>query len=364
MKLRVGVIFGGRSGEHEVSLNSANSVINALDRDKFDVVPIGITKTGRWLAGAKPSEVLAQGAFDPKLVPVALVADPSSQQIIPISDESIDLGALDVVFTVLHGTFGEDGTIQGLLELANIPYVGSGVLGSAAGMDKIIMKAIFAQAGLPQARFMAVSRKRWETSSEEVVKELETAIGYPCFVKPANLGSSVGISKSRNREELYSALNLAAQFDRRLVVEEFVDGREIEVAVMGNDEPMASLPGEILPCNEFYDYKAKYIDGNSGLVIPAELSEQTTKQIREFAVKAFLSLDCAGLARADFFVRRSDGAVLINEVNTMPGFTQISMYPKLWEATGIPYTQLLSRLIELAIERHTDRNRNKTSFDI
>ncbi|MDA8441209.1 MAG: D-alanine--D-alanine ligase, partial [Peptococcaceae bacterium] len=259
---------------------------------------------------------------------------------------------------------GEDGSIQGLLELADIPYVGAGVLGSAVGMDKIIMKNLFAQAGLDQAEYLSFTRKEWETKSAEVLDQIEVGLGYPCFVKPANLGSSVGISKAHDRESLQHALALAAQFDRRIVVEEFIAGREIEVSILGNDVPVASLPGEILPCNEFYDYKAKYIDGNSGLVIPAKLPQSITESVRESAIKAFNSLDCAGLARADFFVTTKENRVLINEINTMPGFTQISMYPKLWEASGLTYPNLLDKLIELALERHAEKNKRKTSFEL
>ncbi len=361
-KLRVGVIFGGRSGEHEVSLNSANSILTALDREKYDVVPIGITKAGRWLIGAEPSQVLAEGEFDPELIPAALIPDPSEAQLVPLAGGKAN--SIDVIFPVLHGTYGEDGTMQGLLELANIPYVGSGVLGSAAGMDKIVMKRIFAQVGLPQGRFLAFTRKQWESSAEPVLAEVENGLGYPCFVKPANMGSSVGISKARDRSGLVRALEVAARYDRRIVVEEFIEGREIEVSVLGNDEPVSSLPGEIIPCNEFYDYKAKYIDGDSALIIPAELPDATVESIRRYAVRAFTALDCAGLARVDFFVSRMDGTVLINEVNTMPGFTSISMYPKLWEASGVPYGELLDKLIELALERHREKNRSKTTYEL
>lgn len=363
-KMRVGVLFGGRSGEHEVSLNSAKSVINALDPEKFEVVPIGITKQGRWLLGTDPVQVLANGGFDSKLVPVALIPDPVEPRLIPPEGGKGALGSVEVIFPVLHGTFGEDGTIQGLLELANLPYVGSGVLGSAAGMDKIIMKQVFAQVGLAQARFLAFTRKQFEHEPLRVLEEIENILGYPCFVKPANMGSSVGISKAHNRFELEAAMALGAKYDRRLVVEEFVDAREVEVAVLGNDDAVASVPGEVIPCNEFYDYKAKYIDGDSALIIPAQMSEESIRAIQSAAVKAFKALDCAGLARVDFFVDRRDGRVLINEVNTLPGFTDISMYPKLWEASGLSYPELLGKLIDLALERHKDKNRSKTSFEL
>lgn len=363
-KLRVGVLFGGRSGEHEVSVNSANSVLNAIDPEKFEAVPIGITKAGRWLLGAHPSQVLAQGGYDSKLVAVTLIPDPTEAKLKAVSDGNAEMSSLDVIFPVLHGTYGEDGTIQGLFELANIPYVGSGVLGSAVGMDKIIMKHIFAQVGLPQARFLAFTRKQFERAPQGVLEEVEQGLGFPCFVKPANMGSSVGISKAHNRSELQRALETAAKYDRRMLVEEFVEAREIEVSVLGNDEPIASVPGEIIPCNEFYDYKAKYIDADSTLIIPADLPVDTVDTVRSAAVKAFQALDCAGLSRVDFFVTKRDGRVLINEVNTLPGFTNISMYPKLWEASGIPYSQLLGKLIELAIERHQDKNRSKTTFEL
>jgi D-alanine-D-alanine ligase len=362
-KLRVGVLFGGRSGEHEVSLNSANSILNALDREKYEIVPIGITKQGSWLLGADPAKILAEGKFDGELIPATLVPDPNTNKLLSLSDGA-DLAEIDVIIPVLHGTYGEDGTVQGLFELANIPYVGAGVLGSATGMDKIVMKSVFAAAGLPQARYVGLLRKEWEQAQENVLMTVEQELGYPCFVKPANLGSSVGISKAHNREELTRAINVACEYDRRIVVEEFIDGREIEVGVLGNDEPKVSVLGEIVPCNEFYDYKAKYIDGDSALIIPAEISRAACEQIREIAAKAFRALDCAGLSRVDFFVTKAEGEIYINEVNTMPGFTKISMYPKLWEATGIPYSELLSKLIDLAIERHADKNRSKTTFDL
>ncbi len=361
-KLRVGVLFGGRSGEHDVSLNSANSVLQFLNKDRYEAMPIGITKQGRWLIGADPAKVLAQGVFESEL-PVTLVPDPNESGLIPLAGGA-QVTQLDVIFPVLHGTYGEDGTVQGLLELANIPYVGSGVLGSAAGMDKLVMKSVFASQGLPQARYIGVLRKEWEKNPDNVAAKVEQELGFPCFVKPANLGSSVGISKARNREELAQACNQACLYDRRIVIEEYIDGREIEVSVLGNDDPIVSVPGEIVPCNEFYDYKAKYINGDSDLIIPAELSEATIAEIQKLAVIAFRSLDCAGLARVDFFVTKSGGKVVLNEVNTMPGFTNISMYPKLWEATGIPYSELLSKLIELALERHADKNRSKTSFEV
>ncbi|OAT85212.1 D-alanine--D-alanine ligase [Desulfotomaculum copahuensis] len=362
-KKRVAVIFGGRSGEHEVSLNSAASVMDALDREVYEVLPVMITREGRWLAGVEPARALAGGEAGG--VPVTLPADPACEGFVHTEDDGGPAGRvggrIDVVIPVLHGTFGEDGTVQGLLELANIPYVGAGVMASAVGMDKIIMKTVFAQNGLPQVKFRHFLRTDWERERDAVLEDVEQ-LGYPCFVKPVNLGSSVGISKARNRGELVQAINLAAGYDRKVIVEEFVDAREVEVAVLGNDYPVASLPGEIIPLNEFYDYEAKYVEGRSRLIIPAPLPPETMLQIQKLAVRVFKALDCAGMARVDFFVRRSDGTVLVNEINTIPGFTRTSMYPKLWEATGIMYGDLLNRLIALALERHEEKNRSQTTF--
>lgn len=370
-KLRVAVIYGGRSGEHEVSLQSAASVLEAINREKYDVVPVKINKTGRWLLQGHA----ADGALDGDEIPVALLADPTRQnpltQAPPSGTEtpagagplSADLSRIDVVFPVLHGTYGEDGTIQGLLELANLPYVGGGVAASAVSMDKALMKAAFAHRGLPQGKFLAVLRKAWAAEPDKVSQTVAAELGFPCFVKPANLGSSVGISKARSPEELSRAMDLAARFDRKIIVEEFINAREIEVAVLGNDDPQASVPGEIIPGNEFYDYKAKYIDGTSGLLIPADIPPETAGQARRLAVEAFKAVDCAGLARVDFFLTKDTGRLLLNEINTIPGFTKFSMYPKLWEATGIPYDKLIDELITLALERHQDKNRNLTSFE-
>ncbi|AEG16593.1 D-alanine--D-alanine ligase [Desulfofundulus kuznetsovii DSM 6115] len=363
-KKRVAVIFGGRSGEHQVSLNSAASVIGALDKDRYEIIPVAITPEGKWFAGIEPAQLLA--GEDPEQLGqrVALLADPTYGGLAPVGDGCIrveQLRPIDVAIPVLHGTFGEDGTVQGLLELANIPYVGAGVMASAVGMDKVMMKTVFARHGLPQVRFCHFLRREWERDPEAVLDRVEQ-LGYPVFVKPANLGSSVGISKARNREELRRAIDLAASYDRKIIVEEFADVREVEVSVLGNDDPVASLPGEIIPLNEFYDYEAKYVEGKSRLVIPARLPGQTMLELQRLAICAFKALDCAGLARVDFFLRRDNGAVLINEINTIPGFTRTSMYPKLWEATGIPYQDLLDRLIELALERHREKNRSRTTF--
>jgi D-alanine-D-alanine ligase len=350
-KLRVGILFGGRSGEHEVSLQSAASVLKAIDRRKFDVVRIGINKAGHWLI-ADAAEALLKSAG-------AAAAQNEAEAV----ESSVALRGLDVVFPVLHGTFGEDGTIQGLLELAGIAYVGSGVLGSSAGMDKDVMKRLFTQAKLPQVRSVTLLRTDWEQSPRKAVARVEAALKYPVFVKPANMGSSVGISKAHDRRELTKALALAARYDRKLVVELGVGGktakaREFEVGVLGNDAPEASVVGEIVPGKEFYDYEAKYISDDSVPVIPAKLSKAESKQIREMAVEAFRACDLTGLARVDFLME-PDGKrrIYLNEVNTMPGFTRISMYPKLWEATGVSYKELITRLIELALERQAEKSR-------
>jgi D-alanine-D-alanine ligase len=393
-KLRVGILFGGRSGEHEVSLLSAASILKAIDRRKFDVVPIGINKSGQWLtSGAaqgllEGSEITAGSGDEPdsktkrKLraddpadtpgarvlaegQPVLLAPEPTESSLVHALDSHAALGSqsLDVVFPVLHGTFGEDGTIQGLFELAGIAYVGSGVLGSSAGMDKDVMKRLFAQARLPIVKHVTLLRADWEKSPRKAIAQVEAALKYPVFVKPANLGSSVGISKAHNRQELGPALSEAAKYDRKLVVEQGVGGRkskarELEVAVLGNDDPQASVVGEIIPGKEFYDYEAKYLSEGSVPVVPAKLSKAESQQIREMAVAAFRACDLSGLARVDFLME-PDGKrrIYLNEVNTLPGFTSISMYPKLWEATGIGYKDLIARLIELALERHAEKSR-------
>ena len=398
-KLRVGILFGGRSGEHEVSLLSAASVLKAIDRKKFDVTPIGITKEGHWLA-AGDARGLLEGdesavarrlrAGDPEATPGAKLLHegiPTLMAPEPAASAAPEAGALasgsvlaleavrpsasmlDVVFPVLHGTFGEDGTIQGLFELAGIAYVGSGVLGSAAGMDKDVMKRLFAQARLPIVKHVTLLRGEWERQPGKAVAGIEAALKYPVFVKPANLGSSVGISKAHDRKELGPALALAARYDRKLVVEQGVGGkkakaREFEVAVLGNDSPQASVVGEIVPGKEFYDYEAKYLVEGSVPVIPAKLSKAESKQIREMAVAAFRACDLSGLARVDFLME-PDGKrrIFLNEVNTMPGFTRISMYPKLWEATGVSYRDLITRLIELALERQAEKSRTVYSRD-
>ncbi|WP_420239389.1 D-alanine--D-alanine ligase family protein [Telmatobacter bradus] len=353
-KLSVGVLFGGRSGEHEVSLQSAASILKAIDREKFDVSPIGITKDGRWLTG---SEALALIEGEKP------AAATKSNGVLNLAAGLAALNGIDVVFPVLHGTFGEDGTIQGLFELAGVAYVGSGVLGSSAGMDKDAMKRMFAQVKLPLVKHVTVLRAEFEKSPRKVVTKIEAALKYPVFVKPANLGSSVGISKVHDHKELSPALKLAAKYDRKLVIEQGVGGkksraRELEVAVLGNDASVASVIGEIVPGKEFYDYEAKYLSEASVPTIPAKLTKAEAKQIREMAVEAFRACDLAGMARVDFLME-PDGRkrIYLNEVNTLPGFTRISMYPKLWDATGITYRSLITKLIELAAERHADKAR-------
>jgi D-alanine-D-alanine ligase len=373
-KLRVGILFGGRSGEHEVSLLSAASILKAIDRKRFDVVPIGINKSGRWLTSGAAQGLLEGG---PSGEPAALSLSASAEAAATStalesslgSDAALGSQALDVVFPVLHGTFGEDGTIQGLFELAGVPYVGSGVLGSSAGMDKDVMKRLFAQAGLPIVKHVTLLRADWERQPRKAIQQVEAALQYPVFVKPANLGSSVGISKAHNRAELGPALREAAKYDRKLVVEQGVGGskraggltakaRELEVGVLGNDDPKASVVGEIIPGKEFYDYEAKYLSDASVPVIPAKLTSAETRQIRSMAIAAFKACDLSGLARVDFLMEPGGRRrIYLNEVNTLPGFTQISMYPKLWAASGVPYKDLITRLIELAIERSAEKNR-------
>jgi D-alanine-D-alanine ligase len=387
-KVRVGVLFGGRSGEHEVSLLSAASVIEAIDKSKFEVVPIGITKEGRWLADSHAERLLRgkhgdhqhEGrhlrAGDPEATPGAALLQrgeavlvppvPSENSLVPFQTDAPAPSALavDIIFPVMHGTFAEDGTIQGLLELADIPYVGAGVLGSAAGMDKAIMKELFRAAGLPIVKHVTVLRGEWKKSAKKSIGRVEDELKYPVFVKPANLGSSVGISKAHDRKELGPAIDEAAKFDRKIVIEEGVGGkkhkaREFECAVLGNDEPKASVVGEIVPIKEFYDYDAKYIVEGSEPIIPAKISRRMQKHIQEMSIKGFRAVDCSGLARVDFLMDPKSEELWINEINTMPGFTSISMYPKMWAASGLPYSKLITRLIELGFERYEDKKKNK-----
>jgi D-alanine-D-alanine ligase len=401
-KLRVGILFGGRSGEHEVSLLSAASVVNAIDKTKYEVVPIGITKDGRWLT-AEHAERLLKGkgeeqadksvrstratqlrAGDPEATPGAAVLARGESVVVPPEPARRDAGLapfqtdanlrrasdrainVDVIFPVLHGTFGEDGTIQGLLELADIAYVGAGVLGSSVGMDKDIMKSLFRAAGLPIVKHVTVLRSQFEGEPKKVKKLVESKLKYPVFVKPANLGSSVGISKAHDRKELGPAIAEAAKFDRKIVIEEGVGrkkhkAREIECAVLGNEDPKASIAGEIVPCKEFYDYDAKYLAEGSELMIPAKITKAEMKTAQKLAVAAFQAVDCTGLARVDFLMDPKSRKIYVNEINTMPGFTAISMYPKLWAASGVTYPELIDRLIRLGMERHEDKKRNQYS---
>lgn len=365
-KIRVGVIFGGRSVEHEVSLVSATSIMKALDPGRYEVVPIGITKEGRWLSSAETMHLLKSGGREDREPERILLPDPTKRALVELDERSIDSGGkpLDVIFPVIHGTYGEDGTIQGLFELANIPYVGSGVLGSAVGMDKVVAKQLFERAGLPVTKYTWFFWKSYRSDSKSILKKIEKKLGFPCFVKPANLGSSVGITKARNREELDSGIEEASSFDRKILVEVGVrNARDIECSVLGNDDPRASIPGEIVPSNEFYDYNAKYVDGKSRAIIPAKLPGTIGRKVQRYAVAAFRAVDGAGMARVDFLVQKKTNRTYLNEINTIPGFTSISMYPKLWEASGIPYPKLLDKLIELALERHRDKGKLRTRYN-
>ncbi|WP_068504969.1 D-alanine--D-alanine ligase [Paenibacillus kribbensis] len=351
-KLTVGLVYGGKSGEHEVSLQTAYAVMNAFNYEKYEIIPFYITKAGDWRRGPLLSAPLASL----EQLKLERAEGGTKAALDTLFGKLYGEQTLDVLFPLLHGTFGEDGTIQGLFEMADMPYVGAGVLASAAGMDKGVMKKLFEHAGLPQVKYCYFNSTQWAQTSHDLVRSIETELGYPCFVKPANLGSSVGISKANNREELEKSVELALQFDLKVIVEEYVDAREIEVSVLGNDEPIASVPGEIVSSSDYYDYAAKYTDGQSETLIPAPLDEEVADRIREAALQAFRALEGCGISRADFFVRRSDGHILINEVNTMPGFTPFSMYPLLWRETGVSYQSLLDRMIALALERYERRS--------
>lgn len=360
-KIRVAVVFGGRSDEHDVSLRSANTIMDALDPERYDIVPVGITREGRWISGEDPMSALIA------VSPMFHLGD-GEQNVEPTGERAVTpvVGAdalmpggvtesVDVFFPALHGPMGEDGTIQGMLEMAGLPYVGSGVLGSAAAMDKAMTKVVLAQAGIPQLPWMLVLRRDWERDEEGIEARIATEIGFPCFVKPANLGSSVGITRAGNAEELSKGLRDAALFDRRLVIEKGVVGRELELSVLGNDDPIVSVAGEIRPRGGFYDYNAKYLDDSAELIIPAELEPEIQARLEELAARAFTSLDLAGLARVDFFLEDGTNEIYLNEVNTLPGFTSISMYPSLWEASGLPIRELVDRLVQLALERHAEK---------
>jgi len=361
-KIIILVVFGGQSGEHEVSVVSADSVIKALDIEKYDIETLGITKEGKWYWGVKPGDWKQEsGRILPDYKQVALVLNPNDAQFIALDGSKLPFeGKCDIIFPVMHGPKGEDGAIQGLFEMAGIPYVGSGVLGGSLGMDKDRMKAVFRDAGLPIVLHLTFLRSELAANTDGVVERISSSIGYPCFVKPANLGSSVGISRADNKSQLKKALEYASEFDRKIVVEKGVRAREIELSVLGNDAPEVSVPGEIIPSKEFYDYEAKYIDTGSKLIIPANLRADVTKELQDYARKAFMAVEAKGLARMDFFVTE-DESIYINEINTLPGFTEISMYPKLWEASGLSYPDLLDRLIELGMERFRDESNRRLS---
>jgi len=373
-KIRVGVIFGGRSGEHEVSLMSARSVMAALDEEKYDVVPIGIDREGQWLVG-DAMRALSDGAAE-AAQPATLLPAPHSAGLVQLERRPEEASAppqplslsrvteLDVIIPVLHGPYGEDGTVQGLLELAGLPYVGAGVTGSAVGMDKAIFKQVMVANEIPVLPWVLVKASEWRSHPDLVVEKIEAALSYPVFAKPANLGSSVGISRCTDRDSLIAGLDEAARFDRRLVVEQGIDGRELEVAVLGNDAPIASIVGEIRPRRAFYDYVAKYVSDDSELLIPAPLPAETAEAVRSLALRAYQAIDCAGLGRVDLLLDKESGQLYLNEINTMPGFTRISMYPKLWEASGISYAELLDRLIELALDRHAEKSTLQTSYTV
>jgi len=371
-RLRIGVLFGGRSTEHEVSILSARSIIAAMDPERFEAVPLYIDKNGRWLVGGSLNRLVS--ADDTRKY-VYLPPDPTQHSLVPAQDSRQSpsplvgggrrggLPELDCVFPVFHGLNGEDGTIQGVLELANLPYVGAGVLGSALGLDKIYMKRAFKAAGLPIVDYLPITRRQYEQDPNAFIALVEERLGYPCFSKFANSGSSVGTTKAHNRTELVAGLRLASSFDRKLLVERAVDARELEVSVLGNDEPQASVVGEVVPAHEFYDYDAKYLDEGSKLVIPAAIDAGVADDVRAMAIRVFQAVDAAGMARVDFFMERTTGRVRVNELNTIPGFTRISMYPKLWEASGLSYPKLIERLVELALERFNDKQRSQTAID-
>ncbi len=367
-RLRVGILFGGRSGEHEVSVVSAASVIRALDTEKYEAVPIGITKDGRWLVGAAAQKMTEQKML-PELLKtgerVVLPPDPSASALVPLSPGNAQPSIkVDVIFPVLHGTFGEDGTVQGLLDLAGVPYVGSGVLGSAVGMDKDVQKRLFHEAKIPIVDFLSVSRHEWEKNRGKTLVAIKKKFRFPLFVKPATLGSSVGMTCVHEAAELPAAMDLAASFALKIIVERAIRGREIEVAVLGNEDARASVPGEIIPHREYYDYSAKYLESGSRIEIPAKLSKKQIAQFQEYAIRGYKSIECAGMARVDFFLERTTKKIHLNEINTIPGFTSISMYPKMWEASGVPYTKLITRLIELALEQHAEKSRTKYSIEL
>jgi D-alanine-D-alanine ligase len=362
-RIRIGVIFGGRSVEHEVSLVSAASIINALNREKYEVIPIGIASTGQWLSSSETLRLLKEKQPIDLEQEQLLVPDPRKQSLVAINDGGGTGTVLDVIFPAVHGKFGEDGALQGLLELADLPYIGPGVLGSAVGMDKVIQKELLIRAKIPTAPGVWFTIEEYNARQKKIIAEIERTLTYPLFVKPSNSGSSIGISKSHHRKELLEAISLAMQFDRKILVEEGINNaREIECGILGNDHPVASVLGEIVSSNEFYDYDAKYVDGKSDAIIPAKLPDTVVKKIQQYALKAFRTLDCAGMARIDFLVTKKSNRIFLNEINTIPGFTSISMYPKLWQASGVSYSALLDKLIQLAIERHEAKAKLRTAY--
>jgi D-alanine-D-alanine ligase len=375
-KIKVGVVYGGRSGEHEVSIRSAKTVIEQIDKEKYDVLPIAITKEGNWLnpfdslalMPPETQELLRAQIENFSRGAVALLGDTNYKGLTKLEsgERGEQFAKLDVIFPVLHGTYGEDGTIQGLLEMADVPYVGCGVLASACGMDKVVMKTLFRDADLPICKYVWFLRSEWERERQSVIKQIESKLGFPCFVKPANLGSSVGVSRASDAESLAEAISLAAQYDRKIIVEEELDMREIECAVIGNDDPRASLPGEYIIRDEskkFLDYTEKYAGtGNNEFVVPAPISDELSKIIQKMAVNAFKAVDGAGLARVDFFLINRTGALLVNEINTLPGLTDASGFPKMWAGTGLNFSQVIDNLINLALERHADKSRNITTY--
>jgi D-alanine-D-alanine ligase len=370
-KIRVAVLFGGPSGEHEVSLVSAKSVMEALNREKYETIAVGITKEGQWLTGGNPLETLKLKSI-PRLTEHSFISPDPAMKGITVLTSGNGKGyqynrtiPVDVVFPVLHGPYGEDGKIQGLFEMADLPYVGAGVLASACGMDKVIMKELFSGSGLPVARGMTLMRKNWQEKRTAVIEEIERELGYPVFIKPSNLGSSVGISKAHGQPDLIKGIDEACNFDRKILIEAAVlHAREIECSVLGNEDPKASVPGEIIPCNEFYDYEAKYVAGKSQTLAPADLPGETIERVRNMAIRAYRALDCEGMARVDFLLNGQTGELFVNELNTIPGFTSISMYPKLWEATGLPFGELIDRLIDLALERQKDKERTRKGITL
>lgn len=361
-KIRAAVVFGGRSGEHEVSIVSAKNIIEAMDKEKYDVIPIGITKDGRWLSGDNAISAFQSGDYS-RLAEVSLNSKSGSNELLHFKDNTYEKLHVDIFFPALHGPFGEDGTIQGLFEMANVPYTGCGVLASSVGMDKLMTKAVWEQAGLPIIPYVGVNKKAWDNDPDEVVRKVENELDYPVFVKPANMGSSVGITKVKSREDLRKAMDLACQFDHRILIEKGLKIRELECAVLGNDDPRMAHVGEVLVGGEFYDYSDKYIDGKSSTQVPADIPRSLEKEVQDMALRAYKVLDCSGLARVDIFYDKHTKDLHLNEINTMPGFTSISMYPKMWAESGIPYAELIDKIIELGFERHKKKNEKKISFD-